>query len=88
MSLRPALFASHILAAIMSSFEGRRVCNPPYVPQGPDDTGAVPSAGPPLAWNAGADGRLVLDPLCASAPDPTAGRCSWCSRNSQGSSIH
>ena len=47
------------------------VCNPPYVPHGPDDdTDAVPiSAGPALAWNAGADGRLVLDPLCASAPD-------------------
>ena len=25
-----------------------------------------PSAGPFWAWNAGPDGRLVLDPLCAS----------------------
>ncbi len=46
------------------------VANPPYVPQGPgDDSGAIPAtAGPARAWNAGADGRLVLDPLCAAAP--------------------
>ncbi|MGU3502570.1 HemK2/MTQ2 family protein methyltransferase [Mycobacterium sp. C31M] len=40
------------------------VCNPPYVPDGP---GAAP--GPARAWDAGTDGRLVLDPLCAAAPD-------------------
>lgn len=46
------------------------VANPPYVPQGPfDDSGSIPhTAGPAQAWNAGADGRLVLDPLCAAAP--------------------
>ncbi|AFM19828.1 HemK-related putative methylase [Mycolicibacterium chubuense NBB4] len=46
------------------------VANPPYVPQAPvDDTGSIPiGAGPAQAWNAGADGRLVLDPLCAAAP--------------------
>ena len=46
------------------------VSNPPYVPTPPvDDTDAIPSvAGPSWAWNAGADGRLVLDPLCESAP--------------------
>ncbi|MGE0219576.1 HemK2/MTQ2 family protein methyltransferase [Mycolicibacterium sp.] len=46
------------------------VANPPYVPQGPvDDTGEIPpTAGPAQAWNAGTDGRLVLDPLCAAAP--------------------
>lgn len=44
------------------------VCNPPYVPHGTDaDTEAIP--GPAWAWNAGEDGRLVLDPLCASAPE-------------------
>ena len=47
------------------------VCNPPYVPQGADDdTEAIPAqAGPAWAWNAGRDGRLVLDPLCEAAPD-------------------
>ncbi|MEZ0339390.1 HemK2/MTQ2 family protein methyltransferase [Mycobacterium sp. pV006] len=46
------------------------LANPPYVPQGPaDDTSDIPPvAGPAQAWNAGADGRLVLDPLCAAAP--------------------
>lgn len=46
------------------------VCNPPYVPQGPDDgTDLIPAdVGPPRAWNAGQDGRLVLGPLCVAAP--------------------
>jgi release factor glutamine methyltransferase len=45
------------------------VSNPPYVPTPPDDdTDAISSsAGPSWAWNAGPDGRLVLDPLCVSA---------------------
>jgi release factor glutamine methyltransferase len=42
------------------------VCNPPYVPYAPgEDSQEV--VGPSWAWNAGRDGRLVLDPLCASA---------------------
>ncbi len=46
------------------------VSNPPYVPTGPDaHREQIPSAaGPARAWNAGADGRLILDPLCDSAP--------------------
>lgn len=46
------------------------VCNPPYVPHGgDDDTDRIPPhAGPPQAWNAGRNGRMVLDPLCAAAP--------------------
>ncbi|MBX7448756.1 class I SAM-dependent methyltransferase [Mycolicibacterium sp. 3033] len=46
------------------------LANPPYVPQAPvDDTDEIPvDAGPAQAWNAGADGRLVLDPMCAAAP--------------------
>ena len=46
------------------------VSNPPYVPTPPvDDTEEIsPGAGPSWAWNAGPDGRLVLDPLCESAP--------------------
>lgn len=46
------------------------VSNPPYVPTPPgavlDELGPV--TGPSWAWNAGRDGRLVLDPLCESAP--------------------
>ncbi|OBF06187.1 methylase [Mycobacterium sp. ACS4054] len=46
------------------------VSNPPYVPTPPDgDTEYIsPSAGPSWAWNAGVDGRTVLDPLCEAAP--------------------
>ncbi|ORB02609.1 methylase [Mycolicibacter minnesotensis] len=43
------------------------VANPPYVPS-PRHGGPVRSAGgPEWSWNGGADGRLVLDPLCHSA---------------------
>lgn len=47
------------------------VSNPPYVPTPADtDTEVIPaSAGPSCAWNAGTDGRQVLDPLCESAVD-------------------
>ena len=42
------------------------MCNPPYVPHDPDIDGASLPAhiGPARAWDAGFDGRLVLDPLC------------------------
>ena len=46
------------------------VSNPPYVPTGPDaHLEEIPGAvGPAWAWNAGIDGRLVLDPMCDAAP--------------------
>jgi release factor glutamine methyltransferase len=46
------------------------LANPPYVPQeSPDAIETIAaSAGPAQAWNAGPDGRMVLDPLCAAAP--------------------
>jgi len=45
------------------------VSNPPYVPTPPaGHTNVIPlTAGPSRAWDAGPDGRLVLDPLCESA---------------------
>ncbi len=44
------------------------VSNPPYVPTPPaGDVKVIPlTAGPTWAWNAGVDGRMVLDPLCES----------------------
>jgi release factor glutamine methyltransferase len=46
------------------------VCNPPYVPHDPSIDGPrLPRMGPARAWNAGYDGRLVLDPLCVAASD-------------------
>lgn len=48
---------------------GRRfdlvVTNPPYVPA-PGDR--LPSRGPERAWDAGPDGRRVIDRICAGAP--------------------
>ena len=46
------------------------VCNPPYVPHDPAMDGVALSRhiGPAHAWDAGYDGRLVLDPLCATVP--------------------
>jgi release factor glutamine methyltransferase len=46
-------------------------CNPPYVPfaEDADDEPIPADAGPETAWNAGRDGRLVLDPLCERAPE-------------------
>ena len=41
------------------------VSNPPYVPA-PD--GGIPARGPERAWDAGHDGRVLLDEICARAP--------------------
>ncbi|MED5812434.1 HemK2/MTQ2 family protein methyltransferase [Mycolicibacterium sp. 050232] len=44
------------------------VCNPPYVPVGPDTApGTVSPTGPMISWDGGPDGRRVLDPLCRAA---------------------
>jgi release factor glutamine methyltransferase len=51
------------------------VSNPPYIPVDRKAGQAIPTAvGPALAWDAGDDGRLVLDPLCAAAPKLLADR--------------
>ena len=51
------------------------VCNPPYVPHDPSaDAAQLPRyIGPARAWDAGNDGRLVLDPLCATTSRLLAG---------------
>jgi release factor glutamine methyltransferase len=40
------------------------VANPPYLPAAADE---LPTAGPARAWDAGRDGRALLDPLCHRA---------------------
>jgi release factor glutamine methyltransferase len=44
-------------------------CNPPYVPfdEHAEDCVIPVDAGPGTAWNAGPDGRALLDPLCDRA---------------------
>jgi release factor glutamine methyltransferase len=53
---------------LFTAVEGERfdliLANPPYVP-GP----RPPRSGPARAWEAGDDGRAVLDQLCAAAPE-------------------
>ena len=41
------------------------VSNPPYLPAPTDE---LPGGGPARAWDAGRDGRAVIDPLCDAAP--------------------
>lgn len=49
--------------------EGRRfdlvMTNPPYVPA---PATRLPSHGPQRAWDAGPDGRMVIDRVCDTAP--------------------
>ncbi|MEV5612501.1 HemK2/MTQ2 family protein methyltransferase [Streptomyces sp. NPDC052225] len=42
------------------------LANPPYVPA---PSARLPHRGPARAWDAGRDGRLVLDRICHGAPD-------------------
>jgi release factor glutamine methyltransferase len=42
------------------------VSNPPYVPAPTDE---LPARGPERAWDAGRDGRALLDRICAGAAD-------------------
>jgi release factor glutamine methyltransferase len=41
------------------------VSNPPYVPAQDDE---LPARGPQRAWDAGTDGRTLLDRICTAAP--------------------
>jgi release factor glutamine methyltransferase len=43
---------------------GLVLCNPPYVPHDLTCESLPAEIGPAQAWDAGYDGRLVLDPLC------------------------
>jgi release factor glutamine methyltransferase len=50
------------------------LCNPPYVPEEDDSqsgevTGPATITAPPLSYNGGPSGRLVLDPLCDATPE-------------------
>jgi release factor glutamine methyltransferase len=55
--------------SLFSPVAGRRfdviATNPPYVPAPTDE---LPSRGPERAWDAGRDGRALIDPICAAAP--------------------
>ncbi|MEU1486612.1 HemK2/MTQ2 family protein methyltransferase [Streptomyces sp. NPDC005752] len=54
---------------LLASLPGRSydlvICNPPYVPS---PVGRLPGHGAARAWEAGCDGRAILDRVCATAP--------------------
>jgi release factor glutamine methyltransferase len=55
---------------LLSAVAGERfdaiVSNPPYVPAPTDE---LPTTGPERAWDAGRDGRALLDRICAGAAE-------------------
>ncbi|GAC66493.1 HemK2/MTQ2 family protein methyltransferase [Gordonia soli] len=55
------------LSALTGTFD-LVTCNPPYVPTPASRNSALHPGGPTHAWDAGADGRAVLDVVCAHAP--------------------
>jgi release factor glutamine methyltransferase len=55
-----------LLAAVAGERFDAIVSNPPYVPAPTDD---LPVRGPARAWDAGRDGRALLDRICAGARD-------------------
>ncbi|MFB4419642.1 HemK2/MTQ2 family protein methyltransferase [Streptomyces sp. QL37] len=54
---------------LLSALPGRSydlvICNPPYVPS---PLGRLPGHGAARAWEAGRDGRAILDRICRTAP--------------------
>jgi release factor glutamine methyltransferase len=55
-----------LLAAVPGERFDAIVSNPPYVPAPTDD---LPARGRARAWDAGRDGRALLDRICVEAPD-------------------
>ena len=54
-----------LLGAVAGERFDAIVSNPPYVPAATDE---LPARGPNRAWDAGRDGRALLDRICADAP--------------------
>jgi release factor glutamine methyltransferase len=55
-----------LLTAVGDEWFDAIVSNPPYVPASSD---VLPARGPERAWDAGRDGRLVLDRICSAVPE-------------------
>jgi release factor glutamine methyltransferase len=67
------LHVEALRGSLFEPVEGRRfdfiVTNPPYVPALSD---RLPKRGPERAWDAGRDGRALIDPICDAAADHLA----------------
>jgi release factor glutamine methyltransferase len=55
-----------LLGAVAGERFDALVSNPPYVPAASDE---LPTRGPERAWDAGRDGRALLDRICSAAPE-------------------
>lgn len=55
-----------LMTAVGDEWFDAIVSNPPYVPASSD---MLPARGPERAWDAGRDGRLVLDRICSAVPE-------------------
>jgi release factor glutamine methyltransferase len=55
-----------LLGAVAGERFDAIVSNPPYVPAASDE---LPTRGPERAWDAGRDGRALLDRICSAAPE-------------------
>lgn len=68
-ALRNRVSVEAVRGDLFESLDGRRfdviVSNPPYVPARGD---TLPTRGPSRAWDAGRDGRALLDRICVEAP--------------------
>jgi release factor glutamine methyltransferase len=62
--VRVRALCGDLLAPVRGQRFDAIVSNPPYLP-GDDE---LPKRGPSRAWDAGRDGRAILDRLCAEAP--------------------
>ncbi|WP_031081259.1 HemK2/MTQ2 family protein methyltransferase [Streptomyces sp. NRRL WC-3549] len=62
---RISVHRSDLLSALPGRSYDLVICNPPYVPS---PLGALPRHGAARAWDAGCDGRAVLDRVCDTAP--------------------
>jgi release factor glutamine methyltransferase len=63
--VRVRALRGHLFAPVAGGRFDAIVSNPPYLPAEGDE---LPSRGPERAWDAGRDGRVLLDRICREAP--------------------
>jgi release factor glutamine methyltransferase len=63
--VRVRALRGHLVEPVRGERFDAIVSNPPYLPAEHDE---LPAHGPARAWDAGRDGRALLDALCAQAP--------------------
>ncbi|HEY7620286.1 MAG TPA: HemK2/MTQ2 family protein methyltransferase [Solirubrobacteraceae bacterium] len=63
--VRVRALRGHLLEPVLGERFDAIVANPPYLPAADD---ALPARGPARAWDAGRNGRALLEVLCAEAP--------------------